>query len=60
MLTLKRKNVTWTILTVFGLVYFCTISNMAVNPFWKSEITLMSLQVVVVIYVTYLRWTRRS
>ena len=59
MLALKRKNITLAFFTLLGLAYFCTMSHMAVNPFWKSEMTLIPLQVVAIIYVTYLRWSRR-
>ncbi|ARV61962.1 hypothetical protein BZZ01_28055 [Nostocales cyanobacterium HT-58-2] len=59
MLTLKRKNITLGILTVLGLAYFCTLSNLAINPFWRGEITLVSLQFFAIIYVTYLRWSHR-
>jgi hypothetical protein len=59
MLTLKRKNITLTLLTVLGLAYFCTMSHIAVNPFWKSEMLLIAIQLVTVIYVTYLRSSRR-
>jgi hypothetical protein len=59
MLTLKRKNITLTLLTVLGLAYFCTMSHIAANPFWKSEMLLIPIQLVTVIYVTYLRSSRR-
>ncbi|KAB8316349.1 hypothetical protein SD81_024395 [Tolypothrix campylonemoides VB511288] len=59
MLTLKRKNITLTLLTVLGLAYFCTMSPIAVNPFWKSEMLLIPIQLVTLIYVTYLRSSRR-
>ncbi|BAY44053.1 hypothetical protein SAMD00079811_16470 [Scytonema sp. HK-05] len=59
MLTLKRKNITLTLLTVLGLAYFCTMSHIAVNPFWKSEMLLIPIQLVTLIYVTYLRSSRR-
>lgn len=59
MLTLKRKNITLTLLTVLGLAYFCSMSHIAVNPFWKSEMLLIPIQLVTVIYVTYLRSSRR-
>jgi hypothetical protein len=59
MLALKRKNITFTILTVLGFAYFYTMSHMAVNPFWKGEITFIPLQLVVLTYITYLRWSRQ-
>lgn len=59
MLTLKRKNITVTLLTVLGLAYFSTMSDIAVNPFWKSEMLLIPIQLVTLIYVTYLRSSRR-
>jgi hypothetical protein len=59
MLTIKRKNVTWTILSLLGFVYFCSMSNMVINPFWRSEMTFISLQAVALISVTYFRLIRR-
>lgn len=60
MLMLKRKNLTLTLLTVLGLAYFCTLSNIAANPFWKSEMILIPIQVITFTYLTYLRWSGRG
>ncbi len=58
MLALKRKNITLTILTVVGFAYFSSMSNLVINPFWKTEIILIPLQMVALTYMAYLRWSR--
>lgn len=58
MLTLKRKNLTLAMLALLGLVYFNTMSNLLTNTFLKSEIALIQLQILAIIYVTYQRWSR--
>ncbi|MFH7030760.1 MAG: hypothetical protein ACHBN1_36800 [Heteroscytonema crispum UTEX LB 1556] len=58
MLTIKRKNITFVMLTFLGLGYFITMSNLAVGDFWKSEVALIPIQVSAIVYLTYLRWNR--
>ncbi|WP_375495359.1 hypothetical protein, partial [uncultured Nostoc sp.] len=59
MLTLKPKHLTSVMFLVLGLGYFSAMSNLEVNYFLKSLIALMPIQVGAIIYITYLRWSRR-
>ncbi|AHJ26424.1 hypothetical protein NSP_670 [Nodularia spumigena CCY9414] len=58
MLTIKSKHLTWTIFLLVGICYFSAMSNLEINYFGKSLIAIMPIQVVSVIYITYLRWSR--
>ncbi|MCC5613533.1 hypothetical protein LC605_00270 [Nostoc sp. CHAB 5836] len=58
-LTIKRKHLTWIIFLLLGFGYFSAMSNLEVHNFWKSLIVFMPMQVGAIIYVTYLRWSRR-
>ncbi|MBD2774717.1 hypothetical protein [Iningainema tapete] len=55
MLTLKRKNLTYLMLALLGLGYFSAISSLEVNDFFKSEIALIPIQLVTIIYLNYQR-----
>jgi hypothetical protein len=60
MLTLKHRTLTFVILTLLGCGYFSGISHLEVNEFLKSEVALIPIQLVVAIYITYLRWSRHG
>jgi hypothetical protein len=60
MLIFKRKYISLVFFALLGLVYFTTISHLEINPFFRSQIALMPTQLVVIIYLTYLRWSRRE
>ncbi|MDB9446904.1 hypothetical protein [Anabaena sp. CS-542/02] len=55
MLTIKRKSLTWAMLLVVGMGYFSAVSILDINYFGKTLIAMMPIQVVAVIYVTYIR-----
>jgi hypothetical protein len=59
MLTIKRKHLSWVIFLLLGMGYFNAISSLDIQYFGKSLITLMPIQVLAFIYITYLRWSRR-
>lgn len=59
MLSIKRKQIIWFFLLVLGLGYFSVMSNLDMNLYLKSLISLLPMQVAAIIYVTYLRWKRR-
>ncbi|WP_292760503.1 MULTISPECIES: hypothetical protein [unclassified Nostoc] len=48
----------WILFLLLGFGYFSAMSNLEIHNFWKSLIVLMPMQVVAIIYVTYLRWSR--
>jgi len=58
MLTIKRKYLTWTMFLLLGMGYFSAMSILDINYFGKSLIAIAPIQVVSVIYITYLRWSR--
>lgn len=60
MLIIKRKYISLVFFALLGLVYFTTISNLDINPFFRSQIALMPTQLAVIIYWTYLRWSRKE
>ncbi|BAZ66136.1 MAG: hypothetical protein KME28_21145 [Pelatocladus maniniholoensis HA4357-MV3] len=60
MLIIKRKYISLVFFALLGLVYFITISNLDINPFFRSQIALMPTQFAVIIYLTYLRWSRKE
>ncbi|AUB39729.1 hypothetical protein COO91_05727 [Nostoc flagelliforme CCNUN1] len=43
---------------MLGIGYFSVMSHLEINYFLKSLIAIMPMQVVAIIYVTYLRWSR--
>ncbi len=57
MVMLKKKKLTLAVFLVFGLAYFSAISNLEVNNFWRGELALIPLQILALIYVSYLRWS---
>lgn len=59
MLTIKRKQLIWILFLLLGFGYFSAMSNLEIHNFWKSLIVLMPMQVVAIIYVTYLRCSRQ-
>ncbi|MEA5515613.1 hypothetical protein [Nodularia sp. UHCC 0506] len=60
MLTIKQKYLIWAMLLLMGMGYFSVMSNLDINYFAKSLIAIAPIQVVSVIYITYLRWSRRK
>ncbi|MBR8837294.1 MAG: hypothetical protein DSM106950_25620 [Stigonema ocellatum SAG 48.90 = DSM 106950] len=58
MLTLKRKNIIFIVFILLGFGYFNAMSNLAMDEFFKSEIALIPVQLIAIIYTTYLRWNR--
>lgn len=59
MLLLKPKNITLVIFALTALIYFSNASNLEIHPFLKGEVILIPLQLLALIYVAYLRWSRR-
>lgn len=60
MLGIKRKNIGLAMLAVLGFGYFYGMSALEINPFWKSQVALMPIQAIALLYVTYWRWTRNQ
>ena len=58
MLILKSKQLYWAIFFLLGIGYFSVMSHLEINYFLKSLIVIMPMQMVAIIYVTYLRWSR--
>ncbi len=58
MLTIKRKYLLWAFLLLVGMGYFNFMSSLELNYFFKSLIAIMPIQVIVIVYTTYLRWNR--
>ncbi|MCG6136494.1 MAG: hypothetical protein MET45_17930 [Nostoc sp. LLA-1] len=58
MLTIKRKYLSWALFLLVGMGYFSSMSSLELNYFFKSLIAIMPIQVVAIIYTTYLRWSR--
>ena len=54
MLRIKRKYLTWAIFPLVGMGYFSALSILDINYFGKSLIAMMPIQVVAVIYITYI------
>jgi hypothetical protein len=57
---LKNKKLTLAIFLVFGLVYFSAISDLELDNFWRGELALIPLQILALIYVSYLRWNHKD
>ncbi|MEH2317409.1 MAG: hypothetical protein V7K24_09835 [Nostoc sp.] len=55
----KQQQLTWMMFLLLGLGYFSSMSHLEINYFLKSLIVIMPIQVVAIIYVTYLRWSRQ-
>ncbi|MEH2458596.1 hypothetical protein [Nostoc sp.] len=55
----KQQQFTWMMFLLLGLGYFSAMSHLEINYFLKSLIVIMPIQVVAIIYVTYLRWSRQ-
>lgn len=55
---LKPKQLNWVMFFLLGIGYFSVMSHLETNYFLKSLIVIMPMQVVAIIYVTYLRWSR--
>ncbi|WP_334947844.1 hypothetical protein [Nostoc sp.] len=54
----KQQQLTWVMFLLLGFGYFSVMSHLEINYFLKSLIVIMPMQVVAIIYVTYLRWSR--
>ncbi|WP_334845330.1 hypothetical protein [Nostoc sp.] len=59
MLILKPKQLNWAMFFLLGLGYFSVMSHLEINYFLKNLIAIAPMQVVAIIYVTYLRWSRQ-
>ncbi|MCV3214164.1 hypothetical protein OGM63_11690 [Plectonema radiosum NIES-515] len=55
---LKNKKLILLIFLLFGFGYFSAMSNLEINDFLKSQVALMPLQAIALIYITYLRLNR--
>jgi hypothetical protein len=53
---LRKKQIIFSIFSLFALTYFSVISNLDVSSFWRGELALIPLQILAIVYVTYLRW----
>ncbi len=58
MFMLQNKKLILLIFLLFGFGYFSAMSNLEINSFLKSQVALMPLQAIALIYITYLRWSR--
>jgi hypothetical protein len=58
MVTIKRKYFSWTLFLLVGMGYFSAMSSLELNYFLKSLIAIMPIQVIAIVYTTYLRWNR--
>lgn len=59
MLTIKRKQLTWSIFLLMGFGYFSVMSNLEMHYILKSMIALMPLQGLALMYVIYMNLSRR-
>lgn len=59
MVVVKSKQLSWTMLLFLGIGYFSIMSHLEINYFLKSLIVVMPLQIAAIVYVTYIRWSRR-
>ncbi len=55
---LQNKKLILLIFLLFGFGYFSAMSNLEINDFWKSQVALMPLQAIALIYITYRRWSQ--
>jgi Zn-dependent protease with chaperone function len=53
---LRKKQIIFSIFSLFGMAYFSSISNLDMSGFWRGELALIPLQILAIIYVTCLRW----
>jgi hypothetical protein len=53
MLIIRRRNFKLAMLALFGLAYFSAVSTLEINPFFRSEIVLIPLQALALIYVAF-------
>ncbi len=53
MLITRRRNFKLAMLALLGLAYFSAVSTLSINPFLRSEIVLIPLQALAMIYVAY-------
>ncbi len=60
MINIKPKNLSLVVFALLGLVYFCAISNLGINPFLRSQVALIPIQLIAITYLTYLRWSRKQ
>jgi hypothetical protein len=56
----KNKKFIFLMFLLLGCGYFSTMSNLEINSFAKSELVLIPLQLLAIIYLTYLRLNRRQ
>jgi hypothetical protein len=59
MLIFKSKKLSLAIFVLLGLGYFSVMSHLEIDDFWKSQVALMPVQIIAVIYFTYYRLNRR-
>ena len=59
MLSMRSKHLIILTFTFLGYVYFSSISSLEIDEFWKSELALIPIQVIAVIYTSYCRFCRR-
>ncbi|WP_029637229.1 MULTISPECIES: hypothetical protein [Nostocales] len=55
---LKNKKLILLIFLLFGFGYFSAMSNLEINSFLKSQVALMPLQAIALLYITYRRWSQ--
>ena len=60
MLNLKVRYIYLIIVFLTSCGYFTTISNLDINHFFQGEMVLIPVQLIAVIYLTYLRITRQK
>lgn len=58
MLIVKSKYLNLLIVALLGCGFFSTISSLEINEFWKSELALIPIQLMALIYTSYSRYDR--
>jgi hypothetical protein len=56
----KNKKLIFLMFLLLGCGYFSIMSNLEMNYFAKSELILIPLQLLAIIYLTYVRLNRRQ
>ncbi len=58
MLKNKSRHLNLLIFIILGCGFFCTISSLGINEFWKSELALIPIQVMALVYTSYCNYDR--
>jgi hypothetical protein len=55
MVLLKNKNLILSAFLLCSIGYFSAISNLELNSFFRGELILIPLQILALVYVTFVR-----